>query len=161
MANRPHTKDHTLDFPHILLLVAFCLQFYILGINWFCQQVVYPLFSKVGAEGYTTYHRFYTSRIPLPVILPGFASFVLPLGVLLALPDAVPVWMAWLNAGCGVIGFLVTVLVQIPRHGRLERGGRQDHILRELVLFNWPRTLAGTASAGLTLAMVLRAFAPV
>ena len=49
--------------------------FYVLGGIWFAQIVVYPLFGKVGEDEYVAYHRFYSSRIPLPVILPGFASF--------------------------------------------------------------------------------------
>ncbi len=50
---------------------------------------------------------------------------------------------------------------KIPRHARLEKGGKQEVVIRELVLYNWPRTLAITGSALLTLLMLNAAFAPV
>ena len=37
------------------------------GQIWFAQVVVYPLFTKVGEAEYVAYHKFYSSRIPLPV----------------------------------------------------------------------------------------------
>jgi hypothetical protein len=55
---------------------------------------------------------------------------------------------------------LVTVALEIPRHARLEKGGKQEQVIRELVRYNWPRTLSITASAVLTLLMLTAAFAP-
>ncbi len=71
---------------HTLLLFALCLQFYDVGTIWFCQRMAYPLFAKVGAADYVAFHKFYGSRIPLPVILPGFLCMVTPLAVLIWLP---------------------------------------------------------------------------
>jgi hypothetical protein len=68
-----------MDSAHWLLLFWTVIVFYVLGGIWFVQIVVYPLFGKVGQDEYVAYHKFYSSRIPLPVILPGFASFLLPL----------------------------------------------------------------------------------
>ena len=47
-----------------------------------------------------------------------------------------------------------------PSHARLERGGKQDKVIRELVRYNWPRTLSITGSAFLTLLMLISAFSP-
>jgi hypothetical protein len=135
--------------------------FYVLGGIWFAQIVVYPLFGKVGAAEYVRYHRFYSSRIPLPVILPGFASFLVPVTLVFFGPDSVPAWMTLANAACGVVDLVVTVGLEIPRHARLEKGGKQEAVIRELVRYNWPRTLSITASAVLTLLMLTEAFSPV
>lgn len=51
--------------------------------------------------------------------------------------------------------------LEIPRHARLEKGGKQEAVIRELVRYNWPRTLAITGSAFLTLLMLAAAFQPV
>ena len=91
--------------PHTLLLLALCLQFYNVGTIWFCQRMAYPLFAKVGAADYVAFHKFYGSRIPLPVILPGFLCMVTPLAVLIWLPPYVPVWVAWANVVCAAITF--------------------------------------------------------
>jgi hypothetical protein len=75
-------------------------------------------------------------------------------------PGSVPVWLYLANVACGLVGLLVTVLLEIPRHARLEKGGKQEPVIRELVLFNWPRALALTGSAFLTVLMLTAAFSP-
>lgn len=149
-----------MDIGHSLLLAAFCVQIYNLGTIWVVQWVVYPLFGQVGVAGYETYHGFYLRRIPLPIIVPGFASFLMPVAVWATLPPVVPQALAIANVAMGIVGFLVTVGLEIPRHWKLEKA-RDPRIIEELIRYNWPRTLSISASAVLTLAMVLYAFAPV
>jgi hypothetical protein len=150
-----------MDISHWFFIAWAALIFYVLGEIWFAQIVVYPLFGKVGEAEYISYHKFYSSRIPLPVILPGFASFLLPIGLVFFGPESVPLWMYLANAACGLVGLLVTVALEIPRHARLEKGGKQEQVIRELVLYNWPRTLAITGSALLTVWMFTAAFTAV
>jgi hypothetical protein len=149
-----------MDFSQWLLLVWTVLILYVLGEIWFAQIVVYPLFAKVGEAEYVAYHRFYSSRIPLPVIVPGFASFLLPIALVFVRPDSVPLWMVLANAACGLVGLVVTVALEIPRHARLEKGGKQERVIRELIRYNWLRTLSITGSALLTLMMLTAAFSP-
>jgi hypothetical protein len=150
-----------MDFAHWLLPAWTVLIFYVLGEIWFVQIVVYPLFGKVGPNEYIAYHKFYSSRIPLPVIVPGFLSFLAPVALVFLGPESVPLWMYLANVICGIVGLLVTVGLEIPRHARLEKGGKQEKGIRELVYYNWPRTLSITASAFLTLLMLLSTFQPV
>ncbi len=149
-----------MDFSHLFLLFWTAIVFYVLGGIWFAQIVVYPLFAKVGEVEYVGYHKFYSSRIPLPVILPGFASFLVPLALIFLRPESVPLSLALANAAFGIVGLVVTVGLEIPRHARLEKGGKQETVIRELIRYNWPRTLSITASALLTLVMLAYAFAP-
>lgn len=149
-----------MNFSHSFLLLCTIVACYNLGTIWFAQLVIYPLFAKVGANEYVVYHQFYSSRIPLPVILPGFASFLLPIALIFLRPESVPLWLALANAACGLVSLFVTVALEIPRHLRLERDGKQDGVIRELILYNWPRTLGITGSACLTIAMLILAFAP-
>lgn len=150
-----------MDFSHWFLLFCALLVFSVFGEIWFVQLVVYPLFSKVGASEYLAYHRFYTCRIPLPVILPGFASFFVPIALLFLRPESVPRSLALVNVGCGLLALYVTVALEIPRHTKLENGGKQENVIQELILYNWPRTLAITGSACCTLAMLTLAVVPV
>jgi hypothetical protein len=147
-----------MDFSHWFLLGWTAVILYVLGEIWFVQIVIYPLFAKVGEAEYVAYHRFYSSRIPLPVIVPGFASFLLPIALVFLRPESVPLWMALANAGCGLVGLVVTVALEIPRHARLEKGGKSEAVIRELILYNWPRTLSISSSAFLTLLMLTVAF---
>jgi hypothetical protein len=113
----------TMDFSHWFLLLGTVVVLYVLGGIWFAQIVVYPLFAKVGEAEYVAYHTFYSSRIPLPVILPGFASFLLPIGLVFFGPESVPLWMYRANVVCALVGLLVTVALEIPRHARCWRRG--------------------------------------
>ena len=146
-----------MDLPHLLLLLWAGLIFYELGQIWYIQAVVYPLFARVGEAEYVGYHRFYVQRIPLPTIVPGFAGFLLPIPLAFVGP-AVPAWMSAANIAAGLVGLLVTVLLEIPRHNRLERDGKDEATIAELVRFNWPRTLSITTSAAVTMAMLVSAF---
>ncbi|MBF2072204.1 MAG: hypothetical protein IGS50_00350 [Synechococcales cyanobacterium C42_A2020_086] len=150
-----------MNFSNWLLVFCTLLIFYCLGIIWFCQLVVYPLFAHVGKNEYQGYHRYYSSHIPFPVILPGFASFFLPIALIFLRPESVPLGLALANAGCGLLSLYVTVALEIPRHSRLENGGKQETVIQELILYNWPRTIGMTGSACLMLAMLVLAFAPV
>lgn len=149
-----------MDFSHWFLLFCTLLGFYNLGLIWFAQLVVYPLFAKVGAAEYVAYHKFYSSRIPIPVILPGFANFLLPIALILYRSESVPLEIALANAACGLLSLVVTVALEIPRHARLEKGGKQEEVIQELIHYNWPRTLGIMGSAFLTLMMLMWAFSP-
>lgn len=149
-----------MDFSHRFLLVCTLLVLYNLGGIWFVQLVVYPLFAKVGSDEYVDYHTFYLSRIPLPVILPGFACFLFPMVLIFFRPVSIPLWIALANVVCGLVGLVVTVALEIPRHHRLENGGKQERVIKELIRYNWPRTFGITGSAFLTLVMLTLAFSP-
>lgn len=148
-----------MTFDDWFLLGWAALILYTFGQIWLIQVVVYPLFARVGASEYTIYHRFYSSRIPLPVILPGFATFLAPIALLFVRPDAVSSWLVWANLACGLTGLVVTVALEIPRHARLVNG-KDDAVIRELIRYNWLRTLSITGSAALTLVMLGQAFTP-
>jgi hypothetical protein len=148
-----------MDFSHALLLIALCLQWYNMGTIWFCQTTVYPLFGQVAETGYSSYHKFYVGSIPFSVIVPGFLSFLMPLVVLIWRPEGVPLVLALGNLIAGIVGLLITVGLEIPRHNRLENG-KDDRLIAELIRYNWPRTTSITVSAALTTAMVIRAFTP-
>ncbi|MEQ1950819.1 hypothetical protein [Mesorhizobium sp. CN2-181] len=136
------------------LLLWSLLSFWELGQIWFAQVVVYPLFAKVGETDYVAYHRFYTNRIPFVVILPGFASFLLPTALAFFGPT-VPIWMTAANIGLGGVGLLVTVGLEIPRHGKLEKFGKNEALIAELIRYNWPRTASITLQAIVTMLMLV------
>lgn len=146
-----------MELPQLFLMFWAALIFWVLDQIWLIQIVVYPLFAKVEAVDYVHYHRFYVQRIPLPVIVPGFASFLLPVALALYGP-IVPLWMSILNIAAGIVGLLVTVMLEIPRHNRLENDGKNDTTIAELIRYNWPRTLSISAQSVITFLMLCYVF---
>lgn len=146
-----------MELSQLFLIFWAALVFWVLGQIWLVQIIIYPLFAKVGAADYVHYHRFYSRHIPLPVIIPGFASFLLPV-VLVLYGPIVPLWMSMLNIVAGIVGLLVTVMLEIPRHARLEKNGKNDVTIAELICYNWPRTLSITAQSVISFLMLCYVF---
>jgi hypothetical protein len=146
-----------MESAQLAIVLWSALVFWVLGQIWFVQIVVYPLFARVGEAQYVGYHAFYSRRIPLPVIIPGFASFLLPIMIALYGPS-VPAWMTATNIAAGIVGLLVTVLLEIPRHARLEKGGKNVVTIAELVRYNWPRTASISVQALVALLMLYHVF---
>jgi len=123
------------------------------GLIWFVQIVHYPLFARVGADGFFSYEREHQARTgmvvgPLMLVEAGSSAFILFAGATPNVPGA---------RGAAIVGFgLVlaiwasTAFVQIPLHRRLEEGFDAQAI-RSLVATNWLRTIAWTARVPIAL----------
>jgi hypothetical protein len=113
------------------------------GIIWFAQIVHYPLFSKVGAEGFNDYQDAnlkWTVFVVIPLqMLELFTALLLvwkvPLGLL-----TVQVWTNLILIG---ITWISTATLQVPNHMKLARGF-DARIHNLLVTSNWIRTVAWT-----------------
>jgi hypothetical protein len=127
----------------MILLLHLAATGVMIGIIWFVQVVHYPLLARVGAEGFAAYEQAHTR----------LTTFVVGPPMLVEL--ATGVWLAW-HPPAGVergvmLGGLVliaviwisTMALQVPEHGRLERGwDAAAH--RRLVRGNLIRTVAWT-----------------
>ena len=86
-----------MDFAQWYLLFHTALGFYNLGVIWVVQLVVYPL------DGYSDYHVSHGSRIPLPVIVPGFALMLSTLALPFFRPDTVPLPLVLALVACALV----------------------------------------------------------
>ncbi len=123
-------------------LVTFAL----FGLIWVVQLAIYPLFQRVGREGFVAYHAAYCARI---------AWVVTPLMMIEVLSI---VGLMWLDPGpfaprelgfnlaaiAGIWG--ATALWSVPAHRRLTRGF-DPAAFQSLVKTNWIRTGLWTARA--------------
>jgi hypothetical protein len=136
----------------IVLLVHLAATVFMVGVIWFVQIVHYPLFGRVGADGfawYSTAHSRLTGFVVGPPMLveaaTAFALVVRP-------PQGVP--FSLISIGLVLLGviWLSTALLQSPQHTVLGRGFRPaSH--RFLVRTNWIRTALWTVRGLLVLWM--------
>jgi hypothetical protein len=136
-----------------LLLLHFFVTSALSGLIWTIQIVHYPLFAKVGREGFVAYEQSHSFRI---------SSIV---GPLMGVEFLCAAWIAWkrpfgmspiLATGALFVLLVVhaaTVLFSVPAHTVLGNGfDAAAH--NRLVQSNWIRTLGWTARAGLAGYMV-------
>src|SRR5688572_18934346 len=108
---------------NLYLIIWSALSFWTLGQVWFGQVVIYPLFDQVGEHEYIAFHQSYADKIPLVVIIPGFACFLLPT-ILVWMVPTMPTWMHVTNVITGLAGLVLTIGLLIPRHNHLEMNGK-------------------------------------
>lgn len=122
------------------LIDAFATWFMV-GVIWLIQLVVYPSFRTIDAGEFRAAmlrHQALTGRV---VILPMLVELIATLMLLVFQPLTI---LAWLGCGCVAVWGLSTVLVQVPIHIRLAERGPDEELFRRLVNGNWPRTIAWT-----------------
>ena len=132
---------------------------YSTGVGWQAQQVSYPLFGAVPASAFPAYHLRYNAAIPLPVIVPGFLSFLAAVAFCWTRPAEVPRPAAAVVAATGLASLLATVLWPIPMHDRLDRSGRSAATLDSLLQANLVRSIAltvGTVTLGWCVTRLVR-----
>ena len=122
------------------------------GLIWFVQVVHYPLFGKVGTEGFRAYAEAH-SRLTIRVVGPPTLLEVSTTALLLFVrPENVPASLAWIGAALLAVVWLSTALLQVPRHTTLGAGFNVE-AHRFLVISNWTRTVAWSLRGGIVLWM--------
>ena len=127
-----------------LLLAHLAATLFMVGLIWFIQVVHYPLFARVGEEGFTLYseaHSRLTSYVVGPPMLLEAATALL---LVFRRPDGVPLSLAIVGLALVATVWLSTALLQVPRHTALGSGFNSSQ-WRGLVGTNWIRTAAWSA----------------
>jgi|688.fasta_scaffold838315_2 hypothetical protein len=132
--------------PALLFVANLASTWFLTGLIWTIQLVHYPLFDRVGREGFASYEGAH-ARMITPMVGPAMLIEALTAALLLmARPRFMPAWAAWAGVALVGIAWLSTFLLQVPMHGTLARGFDVDAHAR-LVGTNWIRTAAWTARA--------------
>lgn len=136
----------------LLLLAHAAATLFMAGVIWFVQVVHYPLFGKVGVEGFVAYaeaHSRLTSLVVGPPMLLEASTAVL---LVFLRPNGVPAFAAWLGLFLVAVIWLSTAALQVPRH-RVLGAGFDFSAHRFLVASNWVRTLCWSLRGVLVLWM--------
>ncbi len=144
--------------PELLLLANLATTLYMTGLIWFVQVVHYPLFAKVGRDGFAAYEEAHTGLTTLvvgPVMLAEAATALL---LLASRPRFAPSGAMWAGAALVALLWISTFFVQVPQHSVLSSGfDARAHSI--LVNSNWFRTTAWSVRAGLLLWVTWRGLA--
>jgi hypothetical protein len=137
-------------------IVTLGLTLYMTGMIWSMQALEYPLFALVGPKEFPAYHRRHNRGLPAFVILPSLAAFLSAIVLIFARPAGLPQWAAIALTASDLVIVVVTVAREAPLHGKLDREGYSELVIRQLVRGNWIRTILWTANGLFLLALTVQ-----
>lgn len=129
-----------------VLVANVAAAWFLAGLIWVVQVVHYPLFARVGAEGFTAYESAHARLITLVVGPAMMVELAAALALVAIRPRGVPAWAAWTCLALLAATWLSTAAIQVPLHATLARGFDPEAHAR-LVASNWARTACWSARA--------------
>jgi hypothetical protein len=142
--------DATVLAVHLLATAAMT------GLIWFVQGVHYPLFARVGEDGFTDYadrHQRRTSFVVGPFMTVEGAT---ALWLFARPPDGLDRTLPFIALAMLGVVLGSTVLLQVPAHARLS-GSFDTAVITRLVRTNWIRTIGWSLRSVLAVAMLVQA----
>ncbi len=132
----------------IVLFFNLLATFFLTGLIWTVQVVIYPGFAELPERGFERHHRKHMQRIT-PVVFPLMVTELLTGLWLAVFPVEEGYGRALALTGLSLIlaTWLSTAFLQVPLHRRLLGKGRDAAILAALVQTNWIRTAAWSAKS--------------
>lgn len=126
---------------NVLLLTNLAATLYMVGLIWCVQLVHYPLFARVGKEGFAAYEAAHSRLITLVVGPPMLLEASTTALLLFFRPPVIRLSEALLGAALLALIWLSTMFLQVPQHTVLSSGfdARAHNFL---VRSNWLRTTA-------------------
>ena len=128
-----------MQLSFFILLINLAATFYMVGLIWFVQLVHYPLFNRVGSDGFREYQTQHQRRTTLAVGAPMIAELLTSV-LLVWYPPPVNAALVLLGIGLLFVIWVSTAVLQVPCHSQLERGF-DAKVHRQLVQTNWIRTI--------------------
>jgi hypothetical protein len=138
---------------NIALILNLLATWMMVGVIWFVQIVHYPLLAVVSIESASSVAVQHQQRTAWVVMIPMTVEGFSTLALLKWVPEGVAWWLPWVNALFLAVALGCTVFLSVPRHERMASNPTPS-LGRELVLTNWPRTIAWTAR-GIILAYMM------
>jgi hypothetical protein len=134
----------------LIFVIHISATIFLIGLIWTIQIVHYPLFKRVGTDGYATYQTEHMSRITYVVAPIMFIE--LATAIYLALFSIAEINPNYFRFGLALVllNWISTLLVQSPIHGKLALN-YDEALIKKLVITNWLRTIFWTLRGGLIL----------
>lgn len=131
----------------MLLDVCTLAFFFCLGISWLLQVAIYPTYRLVGKAEFVPFHVAQGQRMIPVMVIPMFGSSVLGIVTAVLSRNDSNASLLWGVGACGLVVMGTTLLSELPKHMKLDKGGKDDALIEGLIRDNLPRSLAWTVGA--------------
>lgn len=145
---------------HMFYLAVFIAWIYAAAGCWLLQVTCYPTYGLVGRAEFVPFHVEFGKRLIPVFVVPAVLANLGSLLLCLLRPAAVPLADVLIAAACSVVILATTILVEVPKHVALDRDGKSERILVELVNSNLPRVAGWTVGAAALGHGLMYAFLP-
>jgi len=125
----------------LFLLLNLCSTWFLIGLIWLVQVVVYPQFLRVSPDCFTAYHAAHLRAVTHVVAPAMLIELISSVALIVHTPAGVPKIIPWIGIACVAICWISTAAVQVPLHNLLATGFNAGSA-RKLVFTNWLRTIS-------------------
>jgi hypothetical protein len=144
-----------MDAAVIYLVVCTVLCCFCTGASWMLQVVCYPTYALVGDQEFVPFHVDFGKRLLVAVVVPMLLTSVMIFALVFLRPAAAPIWAALVAAGCIAVILITTIVIEVPKHQKLDREGKSLEVIRALVSNNLPRVVCWMLASLMLLVMVV------
>lgn len=141
-------ETFSLGFSKAVFFIHLAATWFLVGVIWFVQLIHYPLFSRVGVDGFRLFNRREMFRA---ILIYGFPMTIeITTGILLVwyrLPG-IMMLQVWINLILlmGIWG--ISLVLHLPKQLLLFKSVNLM-VVKKIVLFNWFRTVGWTLRGAL------------
>jgi hypothetical protein len=113
---------------------------------WMLQVVCYPTYKIVGSAEFVPFHKKFGNLLVPVFVVPAFLTGVGLIVSAFVRPAGVDAWVGYACAGVGAMILGTTLAIELPKHIKLDKDGKDDALLAGLISNNIPRVLGWTAA---------------
>ncbi len=146
---------------HMLYLAVFVAWVWGTAGCWLLQVTCYPTYGLVGRDEFVPFHVEFGRRLIPVFVVPAVLANLGAVLLCFLRPAAVPLMDALIAAVCSVVILATTMIIEVPKHIALDRDGKSERLLIELVNSNLPRVAGWTLGAAALGHGLMCAFRPV
>lgn len=117
------------------------INFGLVVLIWLVQLIIYPAFASIAENEFASWHRKYVKTISFIVSPLMLAQMALVLRLAFTQPNLPNFLML---SGILII-WISSFSLSVPYHNKLLQSGKDQTVIRRLVLTNWIRTVLWTA----------------
>jgi len=137
----------------VILLANLASTLMMTGVIWIVQIVHYPLFDRVGTQGFARYEADHATRITSIVLPLMTVELLTALALALEPPPGIPASIFWVGLALAGVAWLSTAFIQLPLHAQLS-SGFDVAAYRNLVNTNWIRTITWSLRSILVIGVI-------